>query len=330
MNRSILIIILAVAFHSPFYFAEAAQIRAFHNINQLPFKQIFGLPSLDNNPLAEAGKWRLNLIANISNTYSNAIGAGEQLATDCETLRGSLIVNYGLRDNVQLSLEVPYINHSRGFLDDFIYDWHDFLNQPQNGRTKSSSDQLFIFYKSEGATLFNLSDPKSGIGDIRLSAAFTRPWKNRALNISAELKFPTGDYAKLTGSGGYDFSLGLMLNDPLSLEKYRITVYGGFAGVYLGDMDGVLANIQKNFAIAGRAGIGWQATKNIQLKLQLDAQSALYNSELKDLGDPAFQLVTGLSLVFTNDVYLDFSVAEDIKTLTAADVAFQLALVAAF
>jgi hypothetical protein len=98
----------------------------------------------------------------------------------------------------------------------------------------------------------------------------------------------------------------------------------------LADIDGELAAIQKNFALAGRLGIGWQATKLIQLKLQLDAQSALYDSDLKQMGDPAVQLVIGGSLTFTDDVYLDISIAEDISTATAVDVAFQLGLVATF
>jgi hypothetical protein len=107
-------------------------------------------------------------------------------------------------------------------------------------------------------------------------------------------------------------------------------MYGGIAAVFLGDCDGELAAVQNNFALAGRAGIGWQATKLIQLKLQLDAESALYDSGLKEMGDPALQLVMGGSLTFTEDVYLDISVAEDVNTSTAADVAFQMALVVTF
>lgn len=48
------------------------------------------------------------------------------------------------------------------------------------------------------------------------------------------------------------------------------------------------------------------------------------------MGDPAFQLVVGGSLTFTEDVYLDIAVAEDINTSTAPDVAFQLGLVLTF
>lgn len=331
MNRSVLIINLGLFFLLvSFSFAEAADIRAFHNINQLPFKQIFALPSLDNSPLTEAGTWRLNLIGNVSNNYSYSATVHEQLRNDSETFRGTLLLNYGLRNNLQVSVEIPYIHHSEGFLDSFIYDWHDFFNMPQSGRTESNSDQFNITYLSDGGPGFSLTTPENGLGDIRISTALTRPWKNRALIFSAELKVPTGDFDKLTGSGGYDFSLGLMLNDPYSLEKYNITFYYGLACLLLGDMDSNMSDMQNNFVVTGRAGIGWQATKLIQLKLQLDTQSPLYDSDLKDLGEQAFQLVTGGSLTFTDKVYLDISVAEDIRTLTAADVALQFALVATF
>jgi hypothetical protein len=307
---------------------QADDIRAFHNTNLLPFKQIFGLPSLDNSPLTEAGKWRLNLIGNLGNTYDIATGQQEKLTTDVETFRGSLVASYGLRDNWQISVEAPFVRHDGGFLDHFIYEWHQFFGLPQNGRTKDESDQLDVSYLS--GVSFELPGPERGPGDIRFNVAHSRPWKNRTLVFSAEVKLPTGDFDKLTGSGGSDFSAGLTLNDPYSLEAYRITLYGGLAGVFLGDVDGELAAVQNNLVLAGRAGIGWQATKLIQLKLQLDAQSAIYDSDLEAMGDPALQLVMGGALTFTDDVYLDIAVAEDVKTSTAPDVAFQLALVLTF
>jgi len=90
-----------------FYSEAAAEICSFHNINHSPFKQIFGLPSLDNNPLTETHKLRMSLIANISNTYEISFGAHEQIENDSETFRGSLLASYGLLDNWQMSVEVP-------------------------------------------------------------------------------------------------------------------------------------------------------------------------------------------------------------------------------
>lgn len=328
MHRSLKIVIPAIILLlAPFYVAEAADIRAFHNINQLPLKQIYGLPSLDNSPLTEAGKWRMTVIANLSNTYNVSIGANDQSVTDIETFRASLVLNYAVRDNLQIGVEVPYVHHGSGFLDDFIYDWHDFFGMPQNDRSKANSDQMQVSYISGADTLLDMSDSQEGIGDLRINAAYAFSWNNRTLILSSELKLPTGDYDKLTGSGGFDFSMGLTINDSYSLRKYRITLYGGLAGVFMDDCDGKLAAIQNNFALNGRAGIGWQATDLFQLKLQIDAHTPLYDSELKELGDPAFQLTMGGSLILTENAYLDISVSEDINTLTAADVAFQLALV---
>jgi hypothetical protein len=330
MNRAILLAILAIFLVMPICSAKASDIRAFHNINQLPFKQIFGLPSLDNSPLTEAGKLRINIITNISNTYDVSAGTNDVISTDVETLRSSLILSYAVRNNWQLGIEVPYVRHSGGFFDDFIYDWHDFFNMPQNNRAKNNSDQLQIYYLSNTGASFALSDSGDGIGDIRINGVHTRTLNNRVLIFSAELKFPTGDFDKLTGSGGLDVSAGLTINDPYSLGKYNITLFGGLAGVFLGDIDNHISTIQNNFALAGRVGIGWQASRLIQLKLQVDAQTPLYDSDIKELGDPALQLVIGGSLTFTDDAYLDISIAEDINTSTAADIAFQLALVVTY
>jgi len=310
--------------------SAAAEIRAFHNINQSPFKQIFGLPSLDNSPLVEAHKWRLNMNVNISNTYDISVSAQESIEIDVETFRGSLLASYGLRDNWQLSVEAPYIRYDDGFLDNFIYNWHDFFNLSQNGRTKDKSNQLHIAYMSNSNSLFAMHDAGAGLGDIRLNSAYSLPWGTRTFIFSTEVKFPTGDFYKLTGSGGYDFSVGLLLNDPQSLGEYGITVFGGVAGVFLGDIDGELSAVQNDFAIVGRLGIGWQVTKLIQLKMQLDGLTALYDSELKQLGDESFQVIMGGSLCFTDNVYLDISVAENINSATGVDVAFQLGLVVTF
>jgi hypothetical protein len=330
MNRTSTFAILIFGLLASFGTVYASEIRAFHNINQLPFKQIFGLPSLDNSPLTETGKWRIGVITNISNTFDVSVTSNEQIATDVETLRASLVFSYAVRNNWQLGIEVPYVRNSGGFLDDFIYDWHDFFNMPQNGRTKDHSDRLQISYLSPTGTSFVMSESGGDISDIRINSAYTKPWNNRALIFSTELKLPTGDFDKLTGSGGIDLSVGLTINDPYSLGKYRISLYGGLAGIYLGDIDGVISAAQNNFALAGRVGIGWQASSLIQLKMQIDAQTPLYDSEIKEMGDPALQLVIGGSLTFTDDAYLDIFIAEDINIFTAADVAFQLALVVTY
>jgi len=314
--------------------ADAAEIRAFHNNNQLPFHQIFGLPSLDNSPLIQAGDWRSSIVTTISNTYELDgifFDSGEEIAIDGETHRFSLVVNYALRDNLQLGFEIPYVKHSGGFLDDFIYEWHDFFNQPQNGRDKDESDEINFIYTNSDRDEFGIDSSQNGIGDVRLNVAYSRPLeKDRALIYSAEVKLPTGDFDKLTGSGGTDVSVGVTINDPHSLGEMNVTLFGGLAAMYLGDIDSDLSDDQYNFAMAARAGFGWQASKKFQLKLQFDGHTPLYDSDLEEMGDPSLQIVIGGSLLFTEDVYLDLAITEDIIVETAPDVGFILALVAKF
>ncbi len=330
MKRSIPIAFFAIVLLAPYYSAEAAAIRAFHNFNQLPFQQIFGLPSLDNSPLTEAGDWRSGIVTTISNTYEYD-GFDEEIAVDGETYRFSLLVNYAVRDNLQLGVEVPYVKHSGGFLDDFIYEWHDFLNQPQNGRDKDVSDEINYIYSNGNGDDFGIESSQSGIGDVRLNVAYSRSLeKDRTLIYSAEVKLPTGDFDKLTGSGGTDVSVGLTINDPHTLGDMNVTLFGGLAAMYLGDIDSGLSDDQYNFAMALRAGMGWQASKKFQLKLQFDGHTPLYDSDLEEMGDPSLQIVIGGSIFFTEDVYLDLAITEDIIVETAPDVGFILALVAKF
>lgn len=330
MKRNLILTLLAVVQLAVYSSAEAGKIRAFHNTNQFVFKQIFGLPSLDNSPITKAGKWRINVSTNISNTFESSGRGAEEINVDGETLRSAVIVSYGFRKGWQMSLEVPFISHSKGFLDNFIYNWHDFFSLPQNGRNKDNSDQFHIAYLAESGSSFEMHESEEGFGDIRLNCTYMRPWKNKSLIFSWDLKVPTGNYEKLTGSGGYDLAAGLTINDPESLSSYQITLYGGFAGIFLGNIDGELASLQKNFAMTGRAGIGWQATEKLQLKLQFDALSPLYASNLKEMGDPSLQIIFGGAFFFNEGVYFDMSIAEDINTATAADVAFQLALTMTF
>jgi hypothetical protein len=334
ISKIAVFILLTLLFTQP---VNAAEIRAFQNFNQLPFHQIFGLPSLDNSPLTKAGDWRSSIVATFSNTYefdgddSGFYGSDEEISVDGETHRYSLLLNYAVRDNLQLGVEVPYVKHSGGFLDDFIYEWHDFFGQPQNGRDKDESDEIFFEYKNSDGDIYGIDSTKSGIGDVRLNVAYSRSLeKDRALIYSAEVKLPTGDFDKLTGSGGTDVSIGVTINDPHSLAESNVTLFAGLAAIYLGDIDSDLSDDQYNFAMALRAGMGWQALEKLQLKLQLDGHTPLYDSELEEMGDPALQIVIGGSILFTEDVYLDLAITEDLIVETAPDVGFILALVAKF
>jgi hypothetical protein len=318
-----ILLVVMTAFTMP---AQAAEIRSLHNYNINPFQQLFGLPSLDNNTVSKQGEWRARLIGSISNTYTIRVRGNEAIILDHETYKYILNVDYGLTPQWQLGVGISYISHSDGFLDDYIYKWHDVFDLPQNGRSKSNSGFIRYYYSRDGVVLVDISRPQNGFGDIRLKASYSKPVSDRTLIVSSELKLPTGDIEKLTGSGGTDISVGLVINDAKSLSSYDLVLFGGVGVVYMGDIDSSLSTIQTNSALTGRLGVGWQATSFLQLILQYDTHTSLYDSELREIGEPAGQLVVGGNLKINTDISLDLAIAEDIFTSSAPDVVFQLGL----
>lgn len=305
--------------------AQAADINSFHNGNTSPLQQLFGLPVLDNRTIGD-NEWQARLTGNVSNTFTSRSRAAELIVLDYESYKGIVDIRYGLSSQWQAGIEVPYISHGRGFLDDYIYQWHDFFSMPQNGRNKGNSDLFRLFYSKNGVALVDINSPQQGLGDVRLTLSHSRPFYQRQVVINGGLKLPSGDIDSLTGSGGTDVSIGLVVNDPRTLADYEITLYGGIGVAYLGDIDSALASIQKNSVLTGRVGIGWQATSYLQLIVQYDTSTSLYDSELREIGEPTGQLTAGGNVKINKDISLDLAIVEDIWTSSAPDVVFQAGL----
>jgi hypothetical protein len=95
----------------------------------------------------------------------------------------------------------------------------------------------------------------------------------------------------------------------------------------MGMTDGdVVEEQQRNLVGFAMLGGGWRPWSWIVLKLQLDGHTSLYDSDLKELGDPAAILTVGGDLALGEKTALEIGVSEDIATETAADVVFRLAL----
>ncbi len=89
----------------------------------------------------------------------------------------------------------------------------------------------------------------------------------------------------------------------------------------------VLETQQQSSAAFGTFGLGWGPASWLSFKLQLNANSPLYNgSSLAEVAKPAFMLVIGGALKFPGEYQLDIGVSEDVSVGTAPDVAFHLGL----
>jgi len=114
--------------------AEPLEITPFRTVNNNPLSQIYGLPAETSAVLAGSGRWQFNLTQDIASIYSTSDSSSEQILLDGELYRWNLSARYGLGDDFEVGLEIPFILQDGGFLDGFINDWHDTFGLSPGGR----------------------------------------------------------------------------------------------------------------------------------------------------------------------------------------------------
>jgi hypothetical protein len=307
------------------------EIEPFRTFNLSPLLQIYGLPAETSASLAPAGNWRVGLSQDIASIYSSNATATEQILLDGELHRWTLAGRYGLKDTLELGMEIPMVMHSSGFMDGFIMDWHKFWGLPQGGRDTAPKDRLRYRYTKNGVTQIDLNSAAGGIGDVSLLAG----WKlfeqktatdHDTLALRSQLKLPTGDSASLLGSGGADIAIFLAGATNRATEWGIWGVFGSAGGIYSSDGD-ILVSQRENLAGFGTVGAGWSPTGWISFKVQCSLNSPFYKqSSLSELGKVGALLTIGGALKLPGNYILDIGVGEDAAADTAPDVTFHLGL----
>lgn len=298
----------------------------FNHTNRSPLVGIYGLPSAQTAQLTTAGQLTGVLQIDVANNFTEHQKNNEAIMIDGETHRATLQFRYGLNQHIELGIDLPYISHEGGRVDGFIDGWHEFWGLPDGDRSKFSRNQLNYRYENHGQVLTQLKRSADGLSDISLSLAYqlsSQPQRQWALRSS--VKLPTGDADFLLGSESTDIALGLMVSDQVLLQAYNIGLHAS-AGVMWMDDGKVLDELRKDWVAYGSTTLSWAASPTLNIKIQLDAHSAFYDSHLAELGSNSAQLILGGTLVLSKKWSLDLALGEDIAVDTAPDVVFIVAI----
>jgi hypothetical protein len=264
------------------------------------------------------------LHSNLASQYVNDSNRNEFLNLDGETVRVALELRYGLAQNWDVQLEVPWLHQSGGDLDGVIDDWHDLWGMSDGGRSDVPRDVLDYRYASrEGG--FSLQDDASGLGDVSLSLSHAFYSDDAsAVSVALGYKFGTGDEDQFLGSGADDVYVALRFSGA-QLADLPLSWHGQAGYLRAGDSD-LLEGIQEqNLWFAGLA-LDWQFAQRWSLIAQLDSHGAPLHSDLTGVGDDAVLGTLGTRWTFAPQWSVDISVVEDIRVETAPDVTFQASL----
>lgn len=164
-----------------------------------------------------------------SNMYETGASATDSVVEDMELWRLALHANYSPRDDLQIGVEIPFIQMWGGFMDPFIQDFHSFFGFPNGGRESVRNNQFQFRFDSNGQTIYNVGSQTLDIGDITLHLkhhVLDEGRLNPGLAWFFDFKFPTGQRSRGLGNGGADFGLGLALEKSYKrLHGYLNTAY---------------------------------------------------------------------------------------------------------
>jgi hypothetical protein len=292
--------------------------------NLSPVAGLFGLPSQRDARATEQGFLVTALHSSIASQYVNESNSDEFLNLDGETLRFALELRYGLVENWDVQLDVPWLKQSGGNLDGWIDDWHDFWGMSDGGRSDVPRDILDYSYASPQGS-FSLTDNTSGIGDITLSTTYEfHHDDDAAASLVLGYKFGTGDDTEFTGSGADDAFVALRFSGA-QMSDLPLSWHGQVGYLRTGESD-MLDNYQeRNLWFAGLA-MDWRFATNWSLIAQLDGHAAPLDSQLTGVGDDAVMATVGARWYFAQAWSVEMSVIEDIRVETAPDVTFQASL----
>lgn len=309
---------------------HALDVVPFHSQNQSPLVRIFGLPSAESATMLYPGGKKVQITLDHSSSFLDDELPDEHIIIDGETTRLTFAGRYGLTRNMEIGIEIPYVYHGGGFLDEVIIDYHDGFGFPAGRRDEAPFNRLLFQYRRHGVDQLTMDASGGGLGDIFLTAGLSL-YNNAALYsqafaLRAGVKLPTGDSSRLFGSGSTDFSLWLTGSDEFRLPLGRGTLFAA-AGMMAMTEGDILADQQRHWVGFGTVGLGWKPSSRVAFKIQMDGHTPLYEgSNLKHLSANAGQLLVGATFGLSKRTSLDVAVSEDIIVDTAPDVAFHFNL----
>jgi hypothetical protein len=319
-----LAVLIATVFSSSVL--HAFDVTPFNSQNQSPFVRIFGLPSAGSAMVLPQGRKEAQVTLDHSSSYLDDEYIGEHLVIDGETTRLTLAGRYGLSRNVEVGIEIPYVYHGGGFLDNAIIDYHDRFGFSPGKRDQAPVNRLLFRYRRNGMDQLKIDSSRGGLGDVVLTAGLqlyndAAPYP-RAVALRAGIKLPTGDSDSLFGSGSTDLSLWLTGSDDFKLPLGSGALFAA-AGIMAMTEGDILPEQQRNWVGFGTVGVGWKPISRLAIKVQMDGHTPLYEeSSVKHLSANAGQLLIGGTFGLSERTSLDMAVSEDIIVDTAPDVAF--------
>lgn len=331
MNTSLFPLLLILCFAVLSRLGSAAQTFETDTItlfNNGPVMNLFAVSRPDFITTKPAKSSTIRAQYELTNYISSTAKDADLLFIDGETLTLRHSYRFQYNNHIQLGFSIPWIRHSGGIADSFIFDFHDLLQLPQNGRKENNEYDIRWRLSHDNQILIDIDDNLSGWGDLSITAQLT-PQDTPSARWTFMTKLPTGSFEKQTGSERLDMGVSFTEMNPdwfknrTFLSDFNLAFWYGAGINYLGNTKQLEAMDQKPLVVTLRTGAAYSPISNWHLKTQLDSQSPLYDTEIRELGWFPLMISFATSHRFGSGSLLEFVIIEDLRPRSAPDVIFQ-------
>ncbi len=288
--------------------------------NQNPFTVFQGQP-LPLPAQFDSGEWQWQQSLDITNTLNLQSGGGQSLYADFESYSLNTRFRHAWPHGWMLNVDIPLIRRGGGLFDRAIDKWHQIFGLPRANRPNVRNDQFALRYVRDGELALDLQRDGGGLGDVSISVGRALlDVADYQLGLWLGVELPTGESAQLRGNGFTDFSLTLAARiTPASQWQLDMNL-----GVVSPGGDLLMQNRAASKVLYGYFASGWQVSRWLLLRLQLEMHQAYFESPALPLMDSATLIVFGgtISMGPCHRLHIGFS--EDIDVGASPDVSLLL------
>jgi hypothetical protein len=293
-----------------------------------PFLRLLGLPRFETERPSPGGS--LDVSLDIVNHADRGSAATESIVLDGESLYLDIVLRKRMTDRLTLGMDVPFINHSSGSLDNVIEAWHELFGLT-NANRDGPANELAIAYSEAGRSVVRVDEAQGGLGDVKASVFWqvTQPGEQPApsLAVTAQVELPTGDTDSLFGNGATDVSIGLLVGNFSVPHSDRLSLSAAAGVTWPGNGDLVETRRRPRIAYGG-VDLIWEITGRWQAHATIFGHAAGFDSDLPELGRGSLQLAIAgrWQPAISRRLFLDLGFVEDLVSDSTPDFAVHLAL----
>lgn len=274
-----------------------------------------------------AGSVRVDASTAYTSLFLSGRNSSAAFTMDGEVLRAGLRAEVALGGGWSLHAELPVLHTSGGFLDDFIIDWHELFDLPDQNRTSAPRNRFAVRAERLGSAVWEMERRSLALGDVPVGVQWNvlplTGERRVGLGVRGAVELPTGDESRGYGNG-WEAALGLVGEAHIA----------GFA--LTGHAQHTFASTPEHTRAAGLefadvTSLGLGAELPLSERWSALVQTEVETSTLRDLGvaeteDPQWLLWTGVRARVTDDLWFDVALGEDLTSRGPPDFTVWIAL----